>query len=131
MAAIKFNGWRLYFDCTALHFLCRPPVLEHLNVFKFYSQCEVINKIRKNEEDLMEMINTQHQHPSFDQEKNRFIQGVHERLKKMVHFCQYDFLAQSHSMVISWTVIWLSMHQWRCTVETCYYCSTPFMLNLI
>ena len=40
----------------------------------------------------MEMINTQHQHPSFDQEKNRFIQGIHERSKmKLVHFCQYDF----------------------------------------
>ena len=88
----KFNGWRLYFNCTALHFLCRPPVLEHLNVFEFYSQYEVINKTRKNEEDLMEMINTQHQHPSFDQEKNRFIQGVCERSKKkLVHFCQYDF----------------------------------------
>ena len=73
MAAIKFNGLRLYFDFTALHFLCHPPVLEHLNVFEFYSQYEVINKTRKNEEDLMEMINTQHQYPSFDQEKNRFI----------------------------------------------------------
>ena len=92
-AAIKFNGWRPYFECTALHFLCHLPVLEHLNVFEFYSQYEVINKTRKNEEDLMEMINTQHQHPSFDQEKNRFIQGIHERSKKkLVHFCQYDFL---------------------------------------
>ena len=91
-AAIKFNGQRLYFDCTALDFLCHLPVLEHLNVFEFYSQYEVINKIRKNEEDLMEMINTQHQHPSLDQEKNRFIQGIRERLKKkLVHFCQYDF----------------------------------------
>ena len=93
MAAIKFNEWRPYFDCAALHFLCHLPVLEHLNVFEFYSQYEVINKTRKNEEDLMEMINTQHQHPSFNQEKNRFIQGIHERLKKkLVHFCQYDFL---------------------------------------
>ena len=93
IAAIKFNGQRPYFDCTALHFLCCPPVLEHLNVFEFYSQYEVINKTRKNEEDLMEMINTQHQHPSFDQEKNRSIQGIHERSKKkLVCFCQYDFL---------------------------------------
>ena len=48
---------RLYFDCAALHFLCCLPVLEHLNVFEFYSQYEVINRTRKNEEDLMEMIN--------------------------------------------------------------------------
>ena len=92
-SAIKFNGQRPYFDCTALHFLCCLSVLEHLNVFEFYSQYEVINKTRKNEEDLMEMINTQHQHPSFDQERNRFIQGICERSKKkLVHFCQYDFL---------------------------------------
>ena len=91
-AAIKFNGRRPYFDCAALHFLCHPPVLEHLNVFEFYSQYEVINKTRKNEEDLMEMINTQDQQPSFDQEKNRFIQGICERSKKkLVRFCQYDF----------------------------------------
>ena len=61
--------------------------------FEFYSQYEEINKTRKNEEDLMEMINTQHQHPSFDQEKNSFIQGICERSKKkLVCFCQYDFL---------------------------------------
>ena len=116
----------------ALHFLCHPPVLEHLNVFEFYSQYEVINKTRKNEEDLMEMINTQHQHPSFDQEKNRFIQGICERSKKkLVHFCQYDFPDTKSFNGDTWTVIWLSMHQWRHTVETCYYCSTPLVLNLI
>ena len=47
MAAIKFNEQRPYFDYAALHFLCCLPVLEHLNVFKFYSQYEVINKTKK------------------------------------------------------------------------------------
>ena len=132
MAAIKFNGRRPYFDCAALHFLCRPPVLEHLNVFEFYSKYEVINKTRKNEEDLVEMINTQHQHPSFDQEKIGLSRAyMRDQRRSWFTFASMISQTQSHSMVISWTGIQLSLHQWRCTVETCYYCSTPFMLNLI
>ena len=132
MAAIKFNGQRPYFDCAVLHFLCHLPVLEHLNVFEFYSQYEVINKTRKNEEDLMEMINTQHQHLHLTKRKiglsRSYMRG---RRRSWFTFASMISQTQSHSMVISWTVIRLSMHQWRRTVETCYYCSTPFVLNLI
>ena len=84
----KYN----FFDCAALHHLCRPIQLELINVFAFYGNYEIVNKTRKNQSELLELINDKFQHPSFNRIKMKFLQGVKKRLKqKLVRICQYDF----------------------------------------
>ena len=57
-AVIRCNGKVPYFDCTALHYLCRPIQLESINVFEFYGNYEIVNKTRKNESELLELLTT-------------------------------------------------------------------------
>ena len=91
-AVIHYNGKVPFFDCTALHYLCCPIQLESINVFEFYGNYEIINKTRKNESELLELINDKFQHPSFNRTKMKFLQGVNKRTKqKLVRICQYDF----------------------------------------
>ena len=91
-AIIHCNGKVPFFDCAALHYLCRPVQLESINVFEFYGNYEIVNKTRKNESELLELINDKFQHPSFNRTKMKFLQGVKKRSKpKLVRICQYDF----------------------------------------
>ena len=91
-AVIRCNGKVPFFDCAALHYLCRPIQLESINVFEFYGNYEIVNKTRKNESELLDLINDKFQHPSFNRTKMKFLQGVKKRLKsKLVRICQYDF----------------------------------------
>ena len=91
-AVICCNGKVPFFDCAALHYLCRPIQLELINVFEFYGNYEIVNKTRKNESELLELINNKFQHPSFNRTKMKFLQGVKKRSKsKLVRICQYDF----------------------------------------
>ena len=46
-AVIRCNGKVPFFDCAALHYLCRPIQLESINVFEFYGNYEIVNKTRK------------------------------------------------------------------------------------
>ena len=86
------NGKVPFFNCAALHYLCHPIQLESINVFDFYGNSEIINKTRKNESELLELINDKFQHPSFNRTKMKFQQGVKRRSKpKLVRICQYDF----------------------------------------
>ena len=90
-AVICCNGKVPFFDCAALHYLCRPIQLESINVFEFYGNYEIANKTRKNESDLLELINDKFQHPSFNRTKMKFLQGIKKRSKsKLVRICQYD-----------------------------------------
>ena len=80
------------FDCATLHYLCCPIQLESINVFEFYGNYEIINKMRKNESELLELINDRFQYPSFNRTKMKFLQGINKRTKhKLVGICQYDF----------------------------------------
>ena len=67
--------------------------MESINVFEFYGNYEIVNKKRKNEYELLELINDRFQHPSFNRTKMKFLQGIKKRRKhKLVRLCQYDFL---------------------------------------
>ena len=91
-AVICCNGKVSFFDCTALHYLCRPIQLESINVFEFYGNYEIVNKTRKNKSELLELINNKFQHPSFNRTKMKFLQGIKKRSKqKLGRICQYDF----------------------------------------
>ena len=91
-AVIRHNGKVPFFDCAALHYLCCPIQLELINVFEFYKNYEIVNKTRKTESELLELINDKFQHPSFNRTKMKFLQGVKQRLKhKLVRIFQYDF----------------------------------------
>ena len=57
VTVICCNGKVPFFDCAALHYLCRPIQLESINVFEFYGNYQIINKTRKNESELLELIN--------------------------------------------------------------------------
>ena len=91
-AVIHCNGKVPFFDCAALHYLCRPIQLESINVFEFYGNYEIVNKTRKNESELLELVDDKFQHPSFNRTKMKFLQGIKKRMKhKLVRICQYDF----------------------------------------
>ena len=91
-AVICCNGKVPYCNCTTLHYLCHPIQLESINVFEFYGNYEIVNKTRKNEYELLELINDRFQHPSFNRTKMKFLQGIKKRRKhKFVRLCQYDF----------------------------------------
>ena len=78
---IHCNGKVPYFDCAALHYLCHPIQFESINVFEFYGNYEIVNKTRKNEYELLELINNRFQHPSFNRTKMKFLQGIKKRRK--------------------------------------------------
>ena len=89
---IHCNGKVPYFNCAALHYLCHPIQLESISVLEFYGNYEIVNKTRKNEYELLELINDRFQHPSFNRTKMKFLQGIKKRWKhKLVRLCQYDF----------------------------------------
>ena len=91
-AVIRCNGKVPYFDCATLHYLCHLIQLKSINVFEFYGNYEIVNKTRKNEYELLELINDRFQLPSFKRTKMKFLQGVRKRRKhKLGRLCQYDF----------------------------------------
>ena len=91
-AVICCNRKVPYFDCATLHYLWCPIQLESINIFEFYGNYEIVYKTRKNEYELLELINDRFQHPSFNRTKMKFLQGIKKRRKhKLVRLCQYDF----------------------------------------
>ena len=91
-AVIRCNGKVPFFNCIALHYLCCPIQLESINVFEFYGNYEIVNNARKNEYELLELINDRYQHPSLNRTKMKFLQGIKKRRKhNLVRLCQYDF----------------------------------------
>ena len=91
MVSIRNNV--TFFQCNALHYLCRPADLNHLSAFEFYSSYEVINATSQNRESLKEFWKGgTFVHPSYSKEKNLFRQGVRAREKKcLTRIFQYDF----------------------------------------
>ena len=82
-----------YHFSTVLHYTIYAVIqLELINVFEFYGNYEIVNKTRKKEYELLELINNRFQHPSFNRTKMKFLQGIKKRTKpKLVRLCQYDF----------------------------------------
>jgi len=74
---ISNNNRVPFFQCAALHYICRPMELEHISAFDFYSQYEVVRATSKNNGDLMEFTNAYlFQHPSYNEKRQMFLQGV-------------------------------------------------------
>ena len=100
-AMIKFSHTDAYFQCNALHYLCRPRVLENLCPFDFYANYDVIkitsnnvDKITSDDNDkIIPFINTHDfQHPSFLASNNYFREGIQIRQHpKLPQIIQYDF----------------------------------------
>jgi hypothetical protein len=91
-ASILYNGDTPFFQCYALHYLCRPLQLESVNAYDFFTQYEVIRSKRDNEDQLLPFHNGLWQHPSYQQNGNRFLQGVRQRSKEhLLTVFQCDF----------------------------------------
>jgi hypothetical protein len=82
-----------FFQCAALHYLCRPVELEDLTPFAFYSDYEVVRMTSNNCDELLEFSGTCYfRHPSYCSKKQTFLQGVRKRsIPHLVKVCQYDF----------------------------------------
>jgi hypothetical protein len=65
-----------FFQCVALHYLCWPLELEALSAFDFFSRYEVIRMTATNKDELLPFHNDHFRHPSYQMDKNRFLQGV-------------------------------------------------------
>ena len=89
---VQFNGKVPYYQCQALHYLCRPAELEQLSVLKFYAQYEVVRVTSNNEAQLLSFQNNSFQHPSYSSTRGKFLQGI--RARSTAHLpkvYQYDF----------------------------------------
>lgn len=81
MVDVNINqcGKTTFFECSALHYLCRPKVLESINPLQFYSKYEVVKTNADNKDNLMSFDNEYFTHPSYNKNSNKFKQGVRER----------------------------------------------------
>jgi hypothetical protein len=92
-AMVTFQNKMSYFQCSALHYLCRPTELGNLSAYEFYRKYEVIKVTSTNMNTLLMFSNTEHfVHPSFLSRQKCFRQGVRLRKKEsLVKIHQYDF----------------------------------------
>ena len=56
-ASILYNGATPFYQCHALHYLCRPLQLEDLNAYNFFTKYEVVRTRKNNEEQLLPFHN--------------------------------------------------------------------------
>lgn len=85
---------RPYFNNAALHYLCRPAELSHVNVHDFYCDYDVVNvsKQRKASQQVFQFENGTFQHPSYQVESKCMLQCIVERSKSHIaRVQQYDF----------------------------------------
>ena len=69
-ASILHHGNTAFFQCSALHYLCRPLELEAMSVFDFFSQYEVMNRTSTNESQLLQFHNDHYRHPTYRSSNN-------------------------------------------------------------
>ena len=63
-----------FFQCHALHYLCRLEELQDLAPYDFYADYEVVSANANNQEDLLVFENNKHfQHPSYKMKQERFL----------------------------------------------------------
>jgi hypothetical protein len=82
-----------FFQCAALHYLCQPEALEHLSAFEFYSEYEVVRMTSKNSHEMMKFSHSDSfKHPSYNDRKGTFLQGVRKREKPcLIKVFHYEF----------------------------------------
>ena len=82
-----------FFQCTALHCLCRPVELEDLSACLFFIQCEVVRTTSHNTAEPMEFVaTTEFTHPSLSTMNRCHRQGVRPRQRQVLgKFCERDF----------------------------------------
>jgi hypothetical protein len=91
-ASLLHNGDIPFYQCAALHYLCRPTELDDLSVYDFFSMYEVVRQTKYTQADLLDFDNTTFQHPSYHSKTKKFLQGVRERSQMhLVKIFQYDF----------------------------------------
>ena len=74
-----------YAENSAVHYFCRNTSLESLNVFDFYSLYEVVHIMKKNKDDVDEIIPTWHFiHPSLNKDHTNARQGSKLRDEKLL-----------------------------------------------
>jgi hypothetical protein len=82
------------FVSAAMHYLCRPQELFHVNVFDFYSQYEIIDftgKMKRGKE-IFEFTNGEFTHPSYSIKTNTMLQCIVKRkTKALICVPQYTF----------------------------------------
>jgi hypothetical protein len=79
-ATLCHQGSYIFFENTALHYLCRPTVLENTNPFLFYTMYEVCRKNKDHSVNGMAFVNTEHfSHSSFDSRLVTMLQAVKQR----------------------------------------------------
>jgi len=90
---IAHNGRTPFFQCYALHYLCRPQSLQDLRAYHFYSQYEVVKVNSRNRDELMYFEkNGSFHHPSYQQQTDSFLQGIQQRKKEcLLKVFQFDF----------------------------------------
>ena len=91
---IRLCGNDTYFQCHALHYLCRPTAVEACCPFDFYSQYDIIKATSQNDtKDCPRFINTdEFQHPSFLESQAYFREAIKKRaIHKLSKITQYDF----------------------------------------
>jgi len=90
--ATILHGKTPFVQTIALHCLCRPPELENLNVFDFYSPYKLVRATSTNSENLYHFVNGLFQHPSYQPAEDYFLQGVCPReTVRLAKVYQYDF----------------------------------------
>ena len=82
-----------FFQCAALHYLCRPIELEEVNAFDFYSKYEAVQATWRNRLSLLKFTNDfVFHHPSYRTRSGIFLQGVRKReTPQLVKVFQYEF----------------------------------------
>jgi PIF1-like helicase len=90
---VSFTQYSAFFECLALHYLCRPSELENTAVFDFYSKYDVCKVTTTNAATLLPFKNTRSfKHPSFNQKTRQFRQGVKEKTTfSIAKVYQFDF----------------------------------------
>jgi PIF1-like helicase len=92
---ISFYKQSPFFQCIAMHYLCRPQSLENLNPFEFYSEYEVVqySKTAIAVRNGSRLIRTPYfRHPSYDETQKVCDQVVVKRYNKvLLQIFQYTF----------------------------------------
>jgi hypothetical protein len=69
-----------FFQCQALHYLCRPEMLEDCSAHNFFAKYEVKKCTTRTKVSVIPFKNTAtFHHPSYFEASNKYMQGVRQR----------------------------------------------------
>jgi hypothetical protein len=92
-ATMRYQGNLNFFENGALNYLCRPKVLEDVNVFNFYTKYDICANTADLTENGLGFIKTDHfDHCSFNPETQKMVQAVKLRQQPfLLKICQWFF----------------------------------------